>query len=347
MSANTDTLLDKSSSSVHHVLETSDLLFLIMFWISEPKHFCGCLRVNKTFRKAALSKDLRIWMTCDEQSFRAFEPNASTGGHNKGIGKLVLSRIIVRSKTKQPVRWNCESVLKALRTKMLMELDLSGMQISTPQALILMLEALPDSLQCLSVRGETIQKRNLMCALHGTQRLCQLPNLRMLDLRGVLTTDTLDTLRRTFNARVGIFVTHGLASPIRARRLPCLERLAVGFDCHSPIGADQGLSFLMSQCEQSPHLGAISCVLSIGVHQLGTIDIHCGVCGQKLFDSVTNYIVHPPQRSHITYEVLLSRVKPSPCMLASLCSLDPYYFVPCMVCHWRADSHEYPARRQC
>ena len=86
-----------------------------------------------------------------------------------------------------------------------------------------------------------------------------------------------------------------------ALQLPLLERLAVGFHSWSAFGIRDGAHYLKSQCAAAPRLRTIGCLTPAS--DLVPIDVHCGVCGTCIYSHLTEYVVHPPQQPHISYEL--------------------------------------------
>lgn len=282
------------------VLSDPDLLFQILSNLSEIEHLRPVLRASHALRSAALRPDLHLWRECNSDSFAALEPQDASAP--KTLGKLI--QLILGTSS----RWSIESVLKLLSAKRhVVALDLSMARVPSQEACSAVLAALPTSLRVLAVGSDCSQPDAMLNAIRKCPRLGTLPNLQALDLRGVLTDRTLSGMRllmrkeRRTDAEGGGAGSQGVAR--LARVLPELRALAVGFHTYTQLGQAEGTSYLRAQCAMAPRLGAVSCMLSLGVTDLGPLDVHCAVCRRRIFSNLTDYLVHPAQQPHITYEL--------------------------------------------
>ena len=280
------------------VLSDPDLVFLIVSFLPArdgPRALLGVLRAAKQLRAVALRPDLPHWRACNLQTFQDLEPD---------LGTLAARFFRMASLVDGRQRFDCSAALRVLATKpCLTSLDLSGLKIPSQGAVSQLLEALPASLRTLAIRSDCPQPDAALGAIRRSPRLGELPNLCRLDLRGILTERTLAGLRLIRGA-VSYLPQHlGEKPEGLARPLPNLEYLAVGFHTYTRIGHEEGLRYLKDQLDHSPRLQAISCSPLIGVDTLGPVDVHCGVCQRRLYANLSNYIVHPPQQPHISYEL--------------------------------------------
>lgn len=192
-------------------------------------------------------------------------------------------------------QWCCESVsLVAAAKPRLRSLDLTDLHVSSAEAVVQMSACLPATLESLAV-GSRINQPDAMLQ-HLLDGLEALPRLRQVDLTGVLNARTLAGMRLlTRDERSGA-TPSGLA-----RTLPALERLSVGFSTFSHLGRSMGIDYLMAQAACAPRLRYIGCCFNVDLLQ--PIDIYCRVCAGALYRNLDNYVVHPPQQGHISYEI--------------------------------------------
>ena len=133
------------------------------------------LQTNHAWRAAALRPDLPFWARCDPASFLALAPPRGQSHPCEH-------------------RWTCEAVARLVAAKpRLQALDLSACSVSSAAAVARMIRALPPTLHTLALVQPCAQPDATLHAL--LQGLSALPQLRRLDLRGVLTERTLAGVR--------------------------------------------------------------------------------------------------------------------------------------------------------
>ena len=291
-------------------LEDPDLLFLVFTFLpaanrtqSAANHTahnravsCGVLSAvlltNHTWRAAVLRPDLPHWSRCDHALFMALAPLdldlriSSQGASSQGNRQLIAAH------------WSCESVERLLQVKpRLQALDLSQCYVSDAEAVARLALRLPPTLHTLSLHHGCNQPDAMLRQL--LRGLPALPQLRCLDLRGILDERTLAGLRLLDRKQGGQAAT---ALPVS---LPALETLSVGFHLHSMLGAREGVQLLTAQVALAPRLRHVGCRVAAEAAWggMGPVDIVCRCCGGTLYQGLDAYVVHPPQQQHISYEI--------------------------------------------
>ena len=302
-------------------LEDPDLLFLVFTFLPEtyfaqPTIFCpdpiplaaGCLSsvllTNHTWRTAVLRPDLPHWSRCNQDLFMALaplDPYAEASGPISSLG------------ADHPWKWSCESVERLLYAKpQLQALDLSHCYVSDAEAVARLALRLPPTLHTLSLHHGCNQPDAMLRQL--LRGLPALPQLRCLDLRGILDERTLAGLRlldRKQGPQTGANVHAAYSLPVS---LPALETLSVGFHLHSMLGAREGVQLLTAQAALAPRLRHVGCCVAAVAGEpasavgfaatgMGPVDIVCRCCGGTLYEGLDAYVVHPPQQQHISYEI--------------------------------------------
>ena len=288
-----------------------DLLFHILgFLPSEVGHLRSALRTCRTWRRAALRPDLPAWYHCDLRAFDALSGDGpALSGVRSAVARLFNHLYIYGATSSQVAshaaassRWNCDTISRLLSTKTkLRTLNLSSCIVPSAIAARQMAACLPTTLCELTNSDglDAVGQNALLTEL--LPKLGRLPQLSRLDLRGLLTVQTM--------------CERAVAShPVMPIPLPSLKALAVGFHLfpRDPLGAECSLSFLLYQCRLSPQLQSIGCMVPAA--RLQAIDICCRECHEPLYQGLTSYLVHPPQQPHILYEIHTDQ-PPSPHLL--------------------------------
>ena len=288
-----------------HVLSDPDLLHHMCSQLVAPAHLAALARVSHTLRSAALSPLLPGWHACNRAAFEEAGPPCEPEPVAESF-RAAIARRLLSSPPLPPSRWRAASIAKLLQCKLhLRHLDLSGILIEAPGAAATIVRFLPSTLESLAIRDGCTQPDAMLAALLRSPRLPQLTKLTSLDLSGVATERTLAGMRMLAAPRATDSEDGPLARAARmAIALPSLEQLSVGFHLWTALGAREGAAYLGAQCSTActPRLKRLGCNFSADALP-AAIDIHCGVCGGRLFDGVSSYVVHPPQQTHISYEL--------------------------------------------
>ena len=286
-----------------------DLLFLITAFAELPA-IASLTKVSKDWRAAALRADLPHWKCCSVEAFNLLSDRQEPPWDTDTIGSLLLTKPRVE------------------------HLDLTGATTSSIVAVRAMAKALPPTLHTLTLRSRTsiTHPDAMLDALLA--RGVELPQLRSLDLQAVLSERSLMGLRLQLQLRrrresavpnrgpaaadvhaavaapphAATGATDGTAADADAgmrlsfaRALPALEVLSVGFHLFTAVGHHEGVDYLHEQQRLAPSLRRIGCL--VDSTRCGPLDVHCRLCGTAFYKNLTEYIVHPPQQQHISYEL--------------------------------------------
>ncbi|KAL1496676.1 hypothetical protein AB1Y20_014270 [Prymnesium parvum] len=278
------------------VTQDADLLPLIIAQLDLPtlRH---ATHVSHAWRAAALRPSLRQWAACSLSAFLALQPP-----------------------THAPP-WSCVTIARLAAAKpRLRALDLAGCAVGGGGSAAAMCAALPATLQRLEVSAAVSEPAVLLASVLDC--VAALPHLRSLGLEGILNQGTIEELVRR---------KHIVSYAGAARRMPSLEDFSLRLNAFTTRRRDEVTAFLKAQAAQAPRLRRIGwCVpRSQGPHvhtvaasprqtpdltldlniscftleELRPLRIHCRVCGQTLYRDLCDYIAHPPQQRHISYEI--------------------------------------------
>ena len=252
-------------------LEESDLLFIIFTFVCETpasqtgqtqlwmarqvwmarRSLRAVLQTCKCWRAAALRADLPFWGVCNEGKFKALAPPSSAECQHE---------------------WTCEAVALLLAAKpRIGALDLSACSVSSAAAALTVSQRLPSTLHTLAVAQRVSQPDAMLQAL--LRGLAALPQLRRLDLRGILDERTLAGVRLLGKAE-------GKAAASLAVRMPALEAYSVGFHLHSAVARREGAQLLRAQEALAPRLRYIGALVAVETPHggLGPVDVCCRGC---------------------------------------------------------------------
>ncbi|KAL1496675.1 hypothetical protein AB1Y20_014270 [Prymnesium parvum] len=248
------------------VTQDADLLPLIIAQLDLPtlRH---ATHVSHAWRAAALRPSLRQWAACSLSAFLALQPP-----------------------THAPP-WSCVTIARLAAAKpRLRALDLAGCAVGGGGSAAAMCAALPATLQRLEVSAAVSEPAVLLASVLDC--VAALPHLRSLGLEGILNQGTIEELVRR---------KHIVSYAGAARRMPSLEDFSLRLNAFTTRRRDEVTAFLKAQAAQAPRLRRIGCCFTL--EELRPLRIHCRVCGQTLYRDLCDYIAHPPQQRHISYEI--------------------------------------------